>query len=456
MAGSDDPDAYGDSNARDSAAEPGEVAVGSAGPDSGGEVVTDDDIDHGIEDDTEADLDGGSAAIRLIRDREALPHWVIRAILYALVGVTVLAVVWWLFQRISDLLVLLLISLFASFAMEPAVNFMASRGWRRGPATALVFFGFVIATGLFLFVIVDLVIDQVSHLVAQAPSYIRDVTDWINDRFNTDISAGNLDDQLENYQDELQNLAKNLGGRVLSLTTQVVAVLFRSLTVFLFTFYFVADGPKFRRTLCSRLRPDRQRVVLAVWELAIKKTGGYIYSRLLLAVLAGLSAWIVFAVMEIPSPLALAMWLGLVSQFVPVIGTYLAGAVPVLVALINDPIDALVVVIFILVYQQIENYFFAPRVTARTMAIHPAVAFGSVIAGASILGPIGAILALPAAAIIQAFGSTYLHRHDVVESTLISKEPLPSEVDDEEMERVRMNLSERMAEAVRRARHRSR
>ncbi|KAA0232591.1 MAG: hypothetical protein JJLCMIEE_03336 [Acidimicrobiales bacterium] len=435
MAGADDPDASGGANAHDGDAEPVEVAVGDPEEGSGAD---------------------GSTAIRLVRDREALPHWVVRAILYALVGVTVLAVVWWLFQRISDLLVLLLISLFASFAMEPAVNFMASRGWRRGPATALVFFVFIIATGLFLFVIVDLVIGQVSHLVAQAPSYINTVTDWINDQFNTDINSGNLDEQFENYQDELQNLAKSLGGRVLSLTTQVVGVLFQSLTILLFTFYFVADGPKFRRTLCSRLRPDRQRVVLAVWELAIQKTGGYIYSRLLLALLSGLSAWIVFAVMEIPSPLALAMWLGLVSQFVPVIGTYLAGAVPVLVALINDPIDALVVVIFILVYQQIENYFFAPRITARTMEIHPAVAFGAVIAGASILGPIGAILALPAAAIIQAFGSTYLHRHDVVESALISQEPLPSEVEDEDLERVRMNLSDRLAEAIRRTRRRTR
>lgn len=438
MAGADEPEGPVVGDAHDSA------ATGD-----GAEVAVDGEGDNG-------DAQDGSAAIRLIRDREALPNWLVRAILYALVGVTVLAIVWWLFQRISDLLVLLLISLFASFAMEPAVNYMASRGWRRGPATALVFFVFIIATGLFLFVIVDLVVGQVSHLVSQAPSYINTVTDWINERFNTDISAGNLDDQLENYQDELQNLAKNLGGRVLSLTTQVVGVLFQSLTILLFTFYFVADGPKFRRNLCSRLRPDRQRVVLAVWELAIQKTGGYIYSRLLLALLSGLSAWIVFAVMEIPSPLALAMWLGLVSQFVPVIGTYLAGAVPVLVALINDPIDALVVVIFILVYQQIENYFFAPRVTARTMEIHPAVAFGAVIAGASILGPIGAILALPAAAIIQAFGSTYLHRHDVVESALISKEPLPTEVDDEDLERVRMNLSDRLAEAVRRARRRSR
>ena len=79
---------------------------------------------------------------------------------------------------------------------------------------------------------------------------------------------------------------------------------------------------------------------------------------------------------------------------------------------------ALWVLLFIVAYQQLENYVFAPRITSRTMQLHPAIAFGSAIAGAAVLGPIGAILALPAAAVIQAFASTSVPRHDVVESEL--------------------------------------
>jgi predicted PurR-regulated permease PerM len=98
------------------------------------------------------------------------------------------------------------------------------------------------------------------------------------------------------------------------------------------------------------------------------------------------------------------------------VGTYIAGALPTLVALAVSPADALWVLGFALVYQQIENYLFAPRITARTMALHPAVAFGTVIAGAGLIGPVGANLALPAAAVIQAVGSTYIERHPVVDT----------------------------------------
>jgi predicted PurR-regulated permease PerM len=107
--------------------------------------------------------------------------------------------------------------------------------------------------------------------------------------------------------------------------------------------------------------------------------------------------------------------MGLVSQFIPVVGTYIAGAFPLLVALLDSPSKALAVLILIVVYQQIENYFFAPKITAQTMEIHVAVAFGAVIAGSAVLGPVGALVALPAAATIQAFASSIVSHYDVVE-----------------------------------------
>jgi predicted PurR-regulated permease PerM len=205
---------------------------------------------------------------------------------------------------------------------------------------------------------------------------------------------------------------------VLSVTNSVVGSVFQVFTVGLFAFYLVADGPQFRRSICSVLRPERQRVVLGLWELAIAKTGGYLYSRMLLAAVCSMTSWVVFTVLGISSPLALALWIGVVSQFIPVIGTYIGGLIPALVALLASPTTALIVLVFIIVYQQVENYFLSPKITARTMEIHPAVAFGSAIAGASIMGAAGALLALPAAAIIQAFVSSYLERHEVVDSSL--------------------------------------
>ena len=349
-------------------------------------------------------------------DPDRMPRWVPRAIALFFLGIVALATSVWLIGKLRDLLIMLLVALFLSFALEPAVNWLQARGWRRGTGTAVVFFILFVAAALFIYAIGALFVDQVQNLVDQAPEYITDIEHWVNDTFNADI---NTDDLAAQFQSGAANdVATGLAGNVLSVGAQAVGVLFRVLTVLLFTFYLVADGPRLRRAICSTMRPDRQREVLRVWEIAIDKTGGYIYSRGLLAFVSAVFHYLAFLVIGVPFPLPLAIWVGVLSQFVPVVGTYLAGALPVIIALIDKPIEAVWVLVAIFVYQQIENYLLAPPITAHTMDIHPAVAFGAVIAGASILGPVGALLALPAGATLQAFVSTYVNRHDVVETHL--------------------------------------
>jgi predicted PurR-regulated permease PerM len=146
--------------------------------------------------------------------------------------------------------------------------------------------------------------------------------------------------------------------------------------------------------------------------------------------------------------------LGFISQFIPVIGTYIAAAVPLLVALLEDPWTALFFLIYVVVYQQIENYLLAPRITARTMALHPAVAFFAALAGGSISGLLGAFMALPAAAIIQATISTYMTRHEVVESELTREEVEAVEEVAEEMvsepdDAAREGMLERLGDRLR-------
>ncbi|MCB1014275.1 MAG: AI-2E family transporter [Acidimicrobiales bacterium] len=351
-----------------------------------------------------------------IPERDRMPRWVPRAIALFFLGFVALATSAWLISKLRDLLIMLLVALFLSFALEPAVNWLQARGWRRGTGTAAVFALLFLATALFVYAIGSLFVDQVQNLVDQAPDYVTDIEVWVNDTFDADIDTNDLADQLQTGS--VNDFATGLAGNVLSVGAQAVSVLFRGLTILLFTFYLVADGPRLRRAICSVMRPDRQREVLRVWEIAIDKTGGYIYSRGLLAFVSALFHYVAFLIIGVPFPLPLAIWVGVLSQFVPVVGTYLAGALPILIALIDKPIEALWVLAAIAVYQQIENYLLAPPITAHTMDIHPAVAFGAVIAGASMLGPVGALLALPAGATLQAFVSTYVNRHDVVETHL--------------------------------------
>ncbi|MEZ5228062.1 MAG: AI-2E family transporter [Acidimicrobiales bacterium] len=111
--------------------------------------------------------------------------------------------------------------------------------------------------------------------------------------------------------------------------------------------------------------------MLRVWELAITKTGGYISSRMILAASGPATFhWVVFRTLGLPSPIALGLWVG-ISQFIPAIGTYLAGILPVLVAVGIEPAKALWVIGVIVVYQQIENYVLQPRITAQTLICTP-------------------------------------------------------------------------------------
>jgi predicted PurR-regulated permease PerM len=144
-----------------------------------------------------------------------------------------------------------------------------------------------------------------------------------------------------------------------------------------------------------------------------------------LALISSFFHWIAFQAIGTPAPIAMAIWVGIVSQFLPVVGTYVAGVLPVVLSFVNRPASALFVIAFIVIYQQLENYLFSPRITARTMDLHPALAFGAAIAGAAVLGPVGALLALPAAAMIQAIGSEWGHRHEVVTSPLTNVQEKP-------------------------------
>jgi predicted PurR-regulated permease PerM len=168
-------------------------------------------------------------------------------------------------------------------------------------------------------------------------------------------------------------------------------------------------------------------VALRVWDLAIDSTGGYVYSRVILAGCSAVATTLFLTLIGVPYPLPLGLWVGLVSQFIPTVGTYLAGALPVLIALLDEPVSAVWVLLYVVVYQQFENMVLSPRITARTMALHPAVAFGAVIAGGAIMGPIGSLLALPAAASVQSLVSIYLHRYEVIASPLIGA-PEPAAV----------------------------
>jgi predicted PurR-regulated permease PerM len=347
-----------------------------------------------------------------------MPPWVRQAIFWwwgILVGLyLVLAAA----RALRDLLTQLMLALFFSFAMETSVDRLGRRGIKRGPATAITmltvlafFIGFLIAMG-------SLVATQLRQLAADLPDYITSGDAWLSQQFHITVNSADIVDQLRaggRASQYLTGLANNLVG----VGTSLLGLLFQLLTISLFAYYLTADGPRLRKNICSVLPEHRQVEVLRVWELAINKTGAFIASRVILAIMSAVFHWIVFTLLGIPSALALGLWVGLISQFIPVIGTYIAGVLPALVGLGVDPQKALYVLIAVVVYQQIENYLLQPRITAHTLDMHPAVAFAAVLAGTATFGVTGALLALPFLATVQSFISAYIARHAVIDSYLV-------------------------------------
>jgi predicted PurR-regulated permease PerM len=287
---------------------------------------------------------------------------------------------------------------------------------KRGVATGLILAAVALVAASFVAVMGALVADQASELSNNRDQYVVDVVGFLNDTFGTEFDSAEILDSLDDPNGPMREFLNSQANRAVQLGVSAFSTLFQVFSILLFTFYFAADGPRLRRTICSWLRPQRQRVVLDVWELAVEKTGGYLSSRAVLAVVSSFLHWIAFQAIGTPAPIALALWVGVVSQFLPVIGIYVAGALPLLLTVIDSPLKALFVLGFIVIYQQIENFLIAPKITAQKMQLHAGVAFASAIVGGAVLGPIGAILGLPAAAVIQGVLSSVGERYEVVET----------------------------------------
>ena len=343
-----------------------------------------------------------------------MPRWLPRAMVLALALVAVFQLGSWAFHQLTGLLINVLIAFFLALAVEPAVSWMAARGVRRGLGTFLVFLAVLIGAAGFVTLLGSMLAGQIIKIVEDFPEYLDSVINWFNTHFHTELRRVDIQEGLLR-SDWLRTYVQNSATGVLDVSAQVLGGLFQLLTIGLFSFYFAADGPRLRRALCSVLPPARQVEVLRAWEIAVNKTGGYLYSRGLMALVSGLAHYVLLEFLEVPHAPVLAVWVGLVSQFIPTIGTYLAGALPMLIAFTVDPWYALWVLIFVVVYQQFENYVLQPKLTSKTVDIHPAVAFGSVVAGTALLGAVGALIAIPAIATLQAFLGAYVKRYDVTD-----------------------------------------
>ena len=343
------------------------------------------------------------------------PPWIFRAIVVGLVA-------WWcslavvsMLSSLRTVLLTIAVSFILACALEVPVNAMVRASIKRSVAALTMIF-LIVATLVGLATAVGtLIAGQVAHLVHTAPNTLHALIVTLNHWFSLHLNANKIVERAHHVH--WSTLMQQRGSSLHS-TLSALGQLPTALMSLLLTYYLVTDGPKLRRHLCSMLTPTSQAELLRAWDLAIEKTGGYVISRLTLTAIRVVVAGVAFALCGIPAWLALAIWFGVVAEFVPIIGTFLASAVPVVVTLSHSPSTALVVLIFLVVFTQIRNLILAPKLTRRSVDVHPALSFLAVIAIAKVVGPAGALLAIPTVATVQAFSSSYIHRHELIEPTI--------------------------------------
>ncbi|MGV1004617.1 MAG: AI-2E family transporter [Candidatus Nanopelagicales bacterium] len=318
----------------------------------------------------------------------------------------------WAFGRVDNLLLTLLLAWLFAIAMDPPIRVLQRHGIRRRSlAVGLVMFAGLGILASFIAIFGGALFSQLAGLATSLPGLVQEWIRWINETFDLDFDPTGLSTDLQANATQIATIASNLAGGVVGVLTTIAGAIFQIAAIVLFAYYLAADGPRLRRLIGSWLPHDSQRVFVTVWDTTVSKTGGFVVSKLLLSVISAFAHGALFAGLDVPFWIPWALWVGFTSQFIPTVGTYIGVALPVLATVFTSPWNAAIIVIYATVYQQLENYILIPRISRRTMDIHPAVAFGSVLFGFALFGWVGGLVAIPLTAailsVISAYGRPY-------------------------------------------------
>ena len=324
-----------------------------------------------------------------------------RAFLYVLlISISVL-----IFLRVKSLIFDLFVAVVLSALAEPVVYRLSLKINRK--ASALVAVSLILLLiGATLFSIIPIMVQEIYFLSSQLPTYFDNFINYLN------VEGFAISSQSLDLETQFNSLIKDYGSTVGSSVVFAGQGLLRTLghifIIFFFTYYLISEGDGWRIKLKESLPNNVSTSIDQVWTIGVSKAGGFIVAKVILGVLASIVLSVSFLIIGLPSPIALGVAAGILSQLIPVVGTFLGGLVPFIASISLGTTAMVATVMVLFIYQIVENYFISPRVTKSTMEIHPAIAVFATLFGAYTLGGVGAILALPVAATVQGVIGTVL------------------------------------------------
>jgi len=356
----------------------------------------------------------------------------------------VLAALW----SVLNIMVLVLMAAVLAIGLDPAVRAMERRGQSRGRAVTLIFLGALAVVILFASLVIPRLVTQVGELADDIPGYVDDVAKR-EDAIGRYVRENDVAEKLQKFVKDLPGKITNSFGTIVGVAGKVGSVIFNIVTVAILTIYFMLSLPRMRRTAAIAFAPGTRERAEDVMDQAISRIGGYVAGILTTASIAGTSALVFFTILGllglgIPFAVPLAVFSGLLG-LIPAVGAYIGAAPAVIVGFFQSPATGVVILVYFIVYQQIENYVIQPRIMKNAVNLSPAAVIISTLVFGSLAGFAGAVLALPAAATIKVIIVELFLRGRVAEGDPVAQETL------EEHDR-----AEAEAEAEARARARAR
>ena len=317
--------------------------------------------------------------------------------LYGALGVALAYGIVLAIASVRSVLILLLVSAFLAIGLNPAVEFFERRGLKRSLAVTVVLVIVLLAFGLFVLAIVPPIAEQSGAFVQEAPKYLDDLkrNGTVRDLDKRFHVIGQVQSFISSPK-----LAGNAFGGVLGVGKVVFGLIFSSLTVLTLTLYFMSSLPAMKEGAYRLVPRSRRARVGLLADDILERVGGYVAGCLVVAACAGISSYLVLLFAGVRYALALAVVVTL-TDLVPVVGATIGAVIVTLVAFGTSVPVGIGIGIFYLAYQQLENFLIYPRVMKRSVDVAPAATVVAVLIGGSLLGILGALLAIPIAAAVQ-------------------------------------------------------
>jgi predicted PurR-regulated permease PerM len=303
-------------------------------------------------------------------------------------------------ESVSQIFVLILVSLFLATGLNPAVEALRRRNLSRGSAVAVIFSSVILFVIFFAFVVVPPVVNQGSNLIENAPQLLDDLMkngtiNSLNDQFGL---IDTLQSRLNSVTSDGTLLISTFGG-VIGVGQTILSGFFTALTILVLTLYFITSLPQAVSLGLSLVPASRRERVGKLTNAVIERIGLFVGSQILIAAMAAVFVVLLASILGMPSPIAIGMIVFVVA-LIPLIGHFIGSGVVTLIALTQSPLIGLIAFVSYVVYVQIENYVVTPRIMKRTLSVPGAVTIISALIGSSLLGLVGGLLAVPVAASI--------------------------------------------------------